>query len=90
MRTHLVTGARLLFKTGEPVMKEDMFEINWKEIRSQTPARWSLMDDHDQFKADEAVVKQEIYVNVLRAKYGYTCEEAEKQNAKRLARFEIV
>jgi hypothetical protein len=90
MRTHLVTGARLLFKTGEPVMKEDMFEINWKEIRSQTPAWWSLRGDHDQLTVDEADVNQEIYVNVLRVKYGYTCEEAEKQNAKRLARFEIV
>ena len=53
-----------------------IFEENWKVIRSQSTARWSLMAEHDLLKVDKAEVKFDKFVTMLQVKYGYTRQEA--------------
>ena len=53
-----------------------IFEENWKLIRSQSTARWSLMAEHDLLKVDKAEVKFDKFVTMLQVKYGYTRQEA--------------
>jgi hypothetical protein len=53
-----------------------LFEENWKVIRSQSTARWSLMAEHDLVKVDKADVKFDKFVTMLQVKYGLTRELA--------------
>jgi hypothetical protein len=53
-----------------------LFEENWKEIRSQSTKRWSLMAEHDLLKVDKAEVKFDKFVTMLQVKYGLTRELA--------------
>jgi hypothetical protein len=53
-----------------------IFEENWKEIRSKSTARWSLMAEHDLVKVDKAEVKFDKFVTMLQVKYGLTRELA--------------
>lgn len=69
-------------------MNKDLFESKWKQIRSQTTAWWSLMNDDDLTKVDKSEVKLDKYVTLLQVKYGYTREEAKKEVAKRMAGYE--
>jgi hypothetical protein len=69
-------------------MNRDLFEGKWKQIRSQTTAWWSLMNDNDLIKVDKADVKLDKYVTMLRVKYGYTREEAYKEIGKRVTKYE--
>jgi len=69
-------------------MNKEFFENNWKQIRSQTTAWWSLMADSDLVKVDKAEVKYDKYVTMLRVKYGYTNEQVKKEVAKRMASLE--
>ena len=69
-------------------MNKDLFESKWKQIRSQTTAWWSLMNDDDLTKVDKSEVKFDKYVTLLQVKYGYTREEAKKEVAKRMAGYE--
>ncbi len=69
-------------------MNKELFESNWKQIRSQTTAWWSLMADHDLLKVDKAEVKMDKYVTMLRVKYGYTNDQAKKEIGKRMAALE--
>lgn len=69
-------------------MNRDLFESKWKQIRSQTTAWWSLMGDHELIKVDKAEIKLDKYVTMLRVKYGYTNEQAKKEIAKRVGKYE--
>lgn len=55
------------------------FEENWKEIRSQSTARWSLISEHDLVKVDKAEVKFDKFVTILQVKYGLTRELARNE-----------
>ena len=69
-------------------MNKDLFEIKWKQIRSQTTGWWSLMADYDLNKVDKADVKLDKYVTLLRVKYGYTRERARYEIDKHVAEYE--
>jgi hypothetical protein len=69
-------------------MNKDLFEIKWKQIRSQTTGWWSLMVDYDLNKVDKADVKFDKYVTLLRVKYGYTRERARYEIDKHVAEYE--
>ncbi len=56
-----------------------LFEENWKEIRSQSTKRWSLMSEHDLLKVDKADVKFDKFVTMLQVKYGLTRELAREE-----------
>lgn len=60
-------------------MNKAIFEENWKEIRSQSTARWSLMAEHDLVKVDKAEVKFDKFVTMLQVKYGLTRELAREE-----------
>ena len=51
-------------------MNKALFEENWKEIRSESAKRWSLMGEHDLVKVDKADVKFDKFVTMLQVKYG--------------------
>lgn len=57
-------------------MNKALFEENWKEIRSQSTQRWSLVSEHDLVKVDKAEVKFDKFVTMLQVKYGMTRELA--------------
>jgi len=69
-------------------MNRELFESKWKQIRSQTTAWWSLMNDQDLLKVDKAEVKLDKYVTMLRVKYGYTNEQARKEIIKHVSKYE--
>lgn len=60
-------------------MNKALFEENWKEIRSQSTQRWSLIAEHDLVKVDKAEVKFDKFVTMLQVKYGLTRELAREQ-----------
>lgn len=64
-------------------MTKALFEEHWKEIRSQSTLRWSLMSEHDLLKVDKAEVKFDKFVTMLQVKYGLTRELA-RDEIKRL------
>ena len=69
-------------------MNKDIFESNWKQIRSHISPSWSLMADFDLLKVDKAEVKFDKLVNMLQVKYGYTREQARKEIGIRVAVYE--
>ena len=69
-------------------MNKDMFESKWKQIRSQTPAWWSLISSEDLTKVDKAEVKLDKYVTMLQVKYGYTRDQAKKEVIKHVTEYE--
>ena len=70
-------------------MNKIMFEENWKVIRPQTTARWSLMADFDLLKVDKADDKYNRFVTMLQVKYGYTREQARAEVNKLWAEHEV-
>jgi len=52
------------------------FEEQWKVIRGQSTARWSLVGDFDLNKVDKAEDKYHRFVTMLQVKYGFTRQEA--------------
>jgi hypothetical protein len=56
-----------------------IFEENWKAIRTQSTARWSLMADFDLSKVDKADDKYGRFVTMLQVKYGYTRQQAREE-----------
>jgi hypothetical protein len=85
---NLSTSKPLTRKSGEPPMNRELFESKWKQIRGQTTAWWSLMNDQDLLKVDKAEAKLDKYVTMLRVKYGYTNEQARKEFIKHVAKYE--
>ena len=60
-------------------MNKALFEENWKVIRGQINARWSLMAEYDLVKVDKADVKFNKFVTMLQVKYGYTRKQAREE-----------
>jgi len=65
-----------------------IFEENWKVIRTQSTARWSLMADFDLNKVDKAEVKFDKFVTMLQVKYGYTRLQAREEIGRLWAKYE--
>ena len=57
-------------------MNKTVFDENWKVIRGQSMARWSLVGDFDLNKVDKAEDKYHRFVTMLQVKYGYTRQQA--------------
>jgi len=57
-------------------MNKTIFEEQWKVIRGQSTARWSLVGDFDLNKVDKAEDKYHRFVTMLQVKYGYTRQQA--------------
>lgn len=70
------------------MMDKAKFEENWKLIRGQINARWSLMVDYDLIKVDKADVKFDKLVTMLQVKYGYTRKNAREEIGKLWADYE--
>jgi hypothetical protein len=60
----------------EMAMNKTVFDENWKVIRGQSMARWSLVGDFDLNKVDKAEDKYHRFVTMLQVKYGYTRQQA--------------
>jgi hypothetical protein len=58
------------------MIDKKMFDENWKLVRSQATARWSLMAEFDLNKVDKAEVKFDKFVSLLQVKYGYPRPQA--------------
>jgi hypothetical protein len=69
-------------------MNKTIFEENWKTIRGQSTARWSLMADFDLSKVDKAEDKYDRFVTMLQVKYGYTRQQAREELNKLWTEFE--
>ena len=65
------------------MMNKNVFEENWKQIRSQSTGWWSLMVDYDLDKVEKAEVKYDKYVRMLEVKYGYTRQKAREEIDRR-------
>lgn len=63
-------------KEVQMAMNKALFDEHWKEIRSQSAARWSLMAEHDLIKVDKAEVKLDKFSTMLQVKYGFTRQQA--------------
>jgi hypothetical protein len=60
-------------------MTKNVFEEQWKLIRSQSTARWKLMAEYDLIKVDKADVKFDKFVTMLQVKYGLTRPQAREE-----------
>ncbi len=69
-------------------MKKDIFDSNWKQIRSQTTIWWSLMSEYDLKKVDKSAYKLDKYATMLQVKYGYKYKQAKEEITRRMAEFE--
>lgn len=69
-------------------MNKAMFEDNWKLIRSQSTARWSLMAEYDLNKVDKSEVKFDKFVTMLQVKYGFTRQQAREEVGRLWAEYE--
>lgn len=67
------------------MINKQCFELNWKQIRIQTPKWWSLMSENDLNKVEKAQIKLDKYVTLLQVKYGYTREQAKVELGKQIA-----
>ena len=63
-------------------MNKIIFAEQWKVIRDQSTARWSLMGDFDLNKVDKATNKYDRFVTMLQVKYGYTRQQARAEVSK--------
>jgi hypothetical protein len=61
------------------MINKTIFEENWKAIRSQSTARWSLMADYDLTIVDKAEAKFDKFVTMLQVKYGYTRQQTKDE-----------
>jgi hypothetical protein len=75
-------------KEVRSMINKTIFEDNWKLIRGQSTARWSLMADFDLSKVDKAEVKFDKFVTMLQVKYGYTRQQAREEIGKFWAEYE--
>jgi hypothetical protein len=63
-------------KEVQMAINKALFDENWKEIRSQSATRWSLMAEHDLIKVDKAEIKLDKFATMLQVKYGFTRQQA--------------
>lgn len=69
-------------------INKTIFEEQWKQIRSQSTARWSLMAEHDLTKVDKSEVKFDKFVTMLQVKYGFTRQQARDEVNKLWVEYE--
>ena len=69
-------------------MNQDLFDGQWKQIRSQATAWWALITEYDLAKIDKVPAKLDKFVTMLRVKYGYTSEQAKKEIGKHVSEYE--
>jgi hypothetical protein len=69
-------------------VNKTIFEGNWKLIREQINARWSLMVEYDLLKVDKADVKFDKFSNMLQVKYGYSRQKAKDEIGKLWSEYE--
>ena len=69
-------------------VNKDIFESEWEQIRAQSKVWWSLLTEDDLTKIDNAPVKFDKYIMILRVKYGYTREGARLEINKRVTELE--
>ena len=69
-------------------MNKSLLEENWKLIRGELNARWSLMVEYDLAKVDKAEVKFDKFVTMLQVKYGYTRQQAKEEINKLWSAYE--
>lgn len=60
-------------------MNKSIFEENWKTIRGEATARWSLVADFDLLKVEKAEDKYDRFVTMLQVKYGLTRQQAREE-----------
>lgn len=70
-------------------MNMPTIDENWKVTRGLTTARWSLMEDFDLIKVDEADDKYDRFVTMLQVKYGYTRQRAREEFSRVWAVYEL-
>ena len=63
-------------------MNKIIFAEQWKVIRDQSTARWSLMADFDLNRIDKSKNKYDRFVTMLQVKYGYTRQQARTEVSK--------
>jgi hypothetical protein len=63
-------------------MNKSIFEENWKAIRPEATARWSLIGDFDLLKLDKSDEKYDRFVTMLQTKYGLTRQQAREEVSK--------
>ena len=63
-------------------MNKTIFEENWKAIRGEMTARWSLIADFDLSKVDKAEDKYDRFVTMLQVKYGLDRQHAREEVQK--------
>jgi hypothetical protein len=63
-------------------INKTIFEENWKAIRGEMTARWSLMADFDLNKVDKAEDKYDRFVTMLQVKYGLNRQQAREEVQK--------
>jgi hypothetical protein len=88
IRIAFLLSGNLLKNQENPIMNKDLFELKWKQIRSQTTAWWSLMSPDDLNKVDKANVKLDKYITMLQVKYGFTREQAKKEVGQHMAEYD--
>lgn len=66
------------------IINKDVFENQWKQIRSQSKVWWSLITDDDLNKVEKAPIKFDKYVTMLQVKYGYTRVHAKEEINRRV------
>jgi hypothetical protein len=65
------------------------FEENWKAIRGETTARWSLMADFDLIKVDKSEEKYDRFVTMLQVKYGLNRQQARAEVDKLWLEYQV-
>jgi len=69
-------------------MTKTIFEGKGKQIRGKSKEWWSLINDLDLSRVDQAAVKLDKYVVLLQVKYGYSKQYAREEINKRVAEHE--
>ena len=63
-------------------MNKVIFDRQWKVIRGEFTARWSLVGDFDLNRMDKAEDKYHRFVTMLQVKYGFTRQQAREEIGK--------
>jgi uncharacterized protein YjbJ (UPF0337 family) len=66
-------------------LNKDIFADKWQQIRGEAKAWWGKLTDDD---LDRAAGKLEVFVGLLRKKYGYTRQNAIHEIDQRVTAYE--
>lgn len=71
-------------------LNKDIFETKWEQIRPQSKVWWSLLTEDDLDKVENAPIKFDKYIMILRVKYGYTRERAKEEINTRIMELDAI